>query len=124
MRAIVWSYLLLAAPLYASSPRLSCIDKLLPTNRFSGLHQLTRQEWNDGKNELDPTAARQAVTAVLYSKLLCKQDEINITIEPNCMLVVADRETSNVCYVESNLGFFFITKDSGRNVNFIFSRRQ
>jgi hypothetical protein len=123
MQAIFWACLFITMPVLAGVPKLSCIDKLLPSNRFSGLHQLTRQEWNDGKSELDPVAARQAVSALLYSKLLCKHDEINLTIEPSCGHILVDRDTSHTCYVESNLGYIFLTKDSGKNINFIFSRR-
>jgi hypothetical protein len=123
MRVILWSCLMCLLTSTSMAANLSCIDKLLPSSRYSGTHQLSKQEWSDGKNELDPVAARQAIQALVFSKLLCKQSELSLTLEPSCSHMLADRDDSHVCYAETNLGYFFLTKDQGRTVNFIFSRR-
>lgn len=101
---------------------LTCMDKLLPYNRHSGLHQVTKDEWTDGKNTLDPEIVRTAVTFLTNSKLLCRQGEVVIRVHPVCNQAIADIPQSNTCFVFTNLGYFVVSRDNGTNVNFIFSK--
>ena len=101
---------------------MTCLNKLLPYSRYSGLHQLTKEEWSNGKEWLDEESAKSAFNALVGGKLMCKSGEILIKIQPECKLLLADIPQSNVCYIHSNLGYFFISKDSGSTVNFIFSK--
>jgi hypothetical protein len=101
---------------------MTCLNKLLPYSRYSGLHQLTKEEWSNGRDVLDEESAKNAFTALVGGKLMCKSGEIQIKIQPDCKLLHADIPQSNVCYLYTNLGYFFITKDSGSTVNFIFSK--
>lgn len=101
---------------------LTCLNKLLPYNKHSGLHQLTREEWNDEKESLDPEAARSALNFLITSRLLCKSSEVVIKVQPTCAPLLADFVQSQSCFVFTNLGYFILSKDNGRNVNFIFSK--
>lgn len=101
---------------------LTCLNKLLPYNKHSGLHQLTRDEWNDEKEQLDAEGARSALTFLVNSRLLCKSGEVVIKIAPQCGALLPDVPQSQSCFIFTNLGYFIVSKDNGRNVNFIFSK--
>ena len=101
---------------------MTCLDKLLPYNRYSGLHQVTKDEWTDGKNTLDPEIVKTAVSFLTNSKLLCRQGEVVIKVYPVCNQTIADLPQSNTCFVYTNLGFFVVSRDNGTNINFIFSK--
>lgn len=106
----------------AFAQEMTCLDKLLPFNRYSGLHQLVKEEWTDAKEGLDAESAKAAVNFLVNSKLLCKTNEMVIKIDPVCSSVIADLPQSNSCFVYTNLGYFTATRDTGRNVNFIFTK--
>lgn len=106
----------------AFAQELTCLDKLLPFSRHSGMHQLAKEEWNDGKEGLDAESAKAALTSLTNSKLLCKPNEIAIKVFPVCSSIIADLTQSNTCFVYTNVGYFVISRDNGRNVNFIFSK--
>lgn len=101
---------------------MSCLDKLLPFNRHSGLHMITRDEWNDGKETLNTENVTLALRFLINSKLLCQPNEVTIRVEPVCTQTVADLPQSISCFVFTNAGYFVATRDAGRNVNFIFSK--
>lgn len=106
----------------AFAQEMTCLDKLLQLNRYSGFHQLTKEEWTDAKEGLDAESARMAVTFLANSKLLCKTNEMVIKVEPVCGTMIADLPQSGSCFIFTNLGYFTATRDNGRNVNFIFSK--
>lgn len=106
----------------ASANELTCLDKLLPYSRYSGSHQLLRDEWNDGKEMLDAEGAKNAMSFLVNSKLLCRPNEIAIKIQAACQLIHADVNQSNVCFIFTNLGYFTLTKDNGKNINITFSK--
>lgn len=106
----------------AFAQELTCLDKLLPFSRHSGMHQLAKEEWYDGKEGLDAESAKAALTFLTNSKLLCKPNEIAIKVFPVCSSIIADLTQSNTCFVYTNVGYFVISRDNGRNVNFIFSK--
>lgn len=117
--------LILLAMLYTTvsfAQEINCVDKLLPYNRYSGLHQLTKDEWTDGKELLDAEGVKTAVTFLTNSKLLCKTNEVVIKVFPVCALTIADLPQSNSCFVFTNVGYFVVTRDTGRNTNFIFTK--
>lgn len=113
---------LIALSFSSFARELTCIDKLLPFNRNSGLHQVTKDEWNGTKEVLDTESAKEALNFLVNSKLLCKTGEVQIKVFPVCNLLTADIPQSNTCFAFSNLGYFVISKDNGKNINFIFSR--
>lgn len=114
--------LILFTSLQSMAQELTCIDKLLPFNRHSGLHMVTRDEWNDGKEGIDAEGAKSAITFLINSKLLCKTGEVVIKILPVCAQTLADQPQSNTCFAYTNVGYFIVSRDNGRNVNLIFSK--
>ena len=101
---------------------MSCLDKLLPYNRYSGLHQITKEEWSDGRDEFDPEGAKAALNFLVNSKLFCRQNEVTIATGPDCMSLSVDVPQSHICFIFTNIGHFTISRDQVRNFNFIFSR--
>lgn len=116
------SFLFLFFSQISYSQSLTCLDKLLPYNKHSGLHQLTRDEWHDGKEFLDNESAKNALIFLTNSRLLCRTDEVIIKVAPSCSLLLADIPQSLTCFAFTNLGYFIISRDNGRNTNFIFSK--
>ena len=114
--------MILLSSLQAFAQELTCLDKLLPYNRHSGLHLLTKDEWHDGKDVLDAEGVTKAITFLTNSKLLCKSGEVTIKIAPVCGLTVADIPQSNTCFAFTNVGYFTVTRDNGRNLNFVFNK--
>ena len=100
---------------------MTCLDKLMPTSRYSGLHQLTKEEWSE-ITSLDSETAKRALTVLTENKLFCGSNEIVIKVQPVCTNLIADIPQSNGCFVFTNLGYFWITMDNGKNTNFVFSR--
>jgi hypothetical protein len=122
MKKIIISLFLIAFSASVLAQELTCIDKLLPYNRHSGLHQITKDEWNDGKETLDAENALTALTFLTNSKLFCKSHEVTIKVFPVCSTITTDIAQSNTCFIFTNLGYFVASRDGGRNVNFIFSK--
>lgn len=101
---------------------MTCLDKLLPFNRYSGLHQITKDEWSDSRDVFDVETAKNVMTFLTNSKLLCRQGEVVIKVQPECSTTIADLTQSYSCFIFTNVGYFVITRDNARNFNFIFSK--
>ena len=106
----------------AQAQELTCLDKLLPNNRYSGIHQVMKEEWSDDSTELNNINAKTVLQYLLRSKLFCKDQEYKIAIEPFCTKLSADIQKSNTCFAYTSIGYFVFTRDLGKNTNFIFSR--
>lgn len=122
MKIIFTLFTILIFHTTAFAQELTCLDKLLPFNRHSGLHQINRDEWTDGKEVMDSDSAKNAMNFLVNSKLLCKPIEVVIKIAPICAPVIADLMQSNTCFIFTNVGYFIVSRDGGRNSNFIFSK--
>jgi hypothetical protein len=122
MYKAIFSIFILGLSVTSFAQELTCLDKLLPYNRHSGLHQALRDEWTDGKEALDAEGAESALKFLTNSKLMCRTGEITIKLAPHCSQTIADLPQSNTCFVFTNVGYFVLTRDNVRNVNFIFSR--
>jgi hypothetical protein len=119
---MIFSVFILCFSLSAFAQELTCLDKLLPFNRHSGLHQVLRDEWSDGKEVLDTEGAEAALKFLTNSKLLCRTGEVVVKLAGTCSQTVADLPQSNTCFIFTNLGYFVLSRDNVRNINFIFSR--
>lgn len=106
----------------AFAQELTCLDKLLPNNRYSGVHQVMKEEWSDDSPELNNVNGKSVLAYLFRSKLFCKDQEYKIVIEPFCTRLGADLPKSNTCFAHTSLGYFVFTRDQGKNTNFIFSR--
>lgn len=122
MNKALIAFIVFTLNLSAFAQEMTCLDKLLPYNKHSGLHLITRDEWNDGKEMLDSEGAKNVLTYLTNSRLLCKSHEVVIKVSPVCTPILPDLTQSNTCFIFTNLGYFIATRDNGRNVNFIFSK--
>lgn len=122
MKKFTILFVLLVFQLSAYAQQMTCLDKLLPYNRFSGVHFIAREEWHDGKDVLDAEGAKHALAYLINSKLLCKSNEVVIKIQPECQTIIADLPQSQTCFLFTNVGHFTISKDTARNVGLIFSK--
>lgn len=104
------------------SQDITCLNKLLPYNRHSGLHHLASDEWSNAKDYLDPEQVTLSLNYLTQSKLFCRAGEMVIKIHPACTPILGDIPQSNTCFAYTNLGFFIISKDNNKNINFIFNR--
>jgi hypothetical protein len=114
--------LLLGISTQVVAQEMTCLDKLMPASRHSGLHTLSREECSRCTNGLDAGSASTAFHTFIRHKLLCRTNEIEVKIDPVCQWVTADVPESNVCFVYTNLGHFVINRDSNRTFNIIFTR--
>lgn len=64
----------------------------------------------------------------LLKKVKCKRNDINFAKGPfgksqsRCRLLVPHAPQSATCYIESSLGYFFITQDYLNNINIVYNR--
>ncbi len=116
--------LTLTASFSSIATEINCLDKLLPVQRTSGVHQLSREEWEDGRDVFDAEGAKASLSYLVNSKLLCRQNEVVIKVEPTCSQIAADIQQSFSCFVFTNLGYFIITRDISRTNNFIFTKNK
>ena len=111
----MWSFITFAQ-------EITCLNKLLPYNRYSGLHYLASDEWTRARENLDPELVTLSLNYLTNSKLFCRPGEMVIKVNPVCMTILEDIPQSNTCFAYTNLGYFVISKDNNRNINFIFNR--
>jgi hypothetical protein len=116
-------FLFILAATNTAFAQLRCIDKLLPIPRPSAAHQMMAAEWGAGQEDvMGPDEAKQAVSALVFSKLLCRTSEIEFPAVATCGPVDVTIPGSNTCYYFSTLGYFIITQDSEKNANIIFNK--
>lgn len=71
---------------------------------------------------MTPDDATRAVMTLAFSKLLCRETEIEFPQIATCAPVDVNIPGSNTCYINSSLGYFIITQDSAKNANIIFNK--
>lgn len=65
---------------------------------------------------------------ILLDREGCRKTDVNFGKGPygrshsRCSKIIRNQEHTRVCYVETNLGYFFLTKDLLENINITFSR--
>ena len=111
---------------YASSTE--CIRRITDDFRYSttftnvDLNQLELRDY--GKDYL---AQAIAVIRVYIDQKGCHKKDINFGKGPNgrsfsrCRLVERYSPHSRSCYVETNLGYFMVTKNLGENMHLVFN---
>jgi hypothetical protein len=122
MKKTVLIFSMLAINISAFAQEMTCLEKLLPFNRYTGLHLVTKDEWTDGKENFDADSMKSALSYLVNSKLFCKSSEVVIKVFPVCTQHVADLPQSLTCFAYTNLGYFVASRDNARNVSFIFSK--
>ena len=65
---------------------------------------------------------------ILLDREGCRKTDVNFGKGPygrshsRCSKIIRNQEHTRVCYVETNLGYFFLTKDLLENINISYSR--
>jgi len=120
MKLVALVILLFSSSAYA---QLRCVDKLLPAGRPSGAHQLTKPEWTPTVvGPLTVGEASKALSALVFSKLLCREGEIEFDRSPSCLALDETHPELITCAANSSLGHFVITTDTAQNANLIFHK--
>lgn len=105
--------------------QLRCVDKLLPIPRPSASHQLAVGEWTPAPGDfLTIESAENALKALVFTKLLCRETEIEFTTRPICSAIDQTIPDSLTCYASSSIGHFVITQDTAKNANIIFHKQR
>jgi hypothetical protein len=85
-------------------------------------------------DDVDRDFGRDFLAEAIYTiRLLldregCRKTDVNFGKGPygrshsRCSKIIRNQEHTRVCYVETNLGYFFLTKDLLENVNITYSR--
>ena len=94
----------------------------MPYSRYSGAHQLHIEEWDDGQESVDAKSALKAFESLIGEKLMCRENEVVIKLSPVCQMISSGLKQSQVCFLFTNLGHVIISKDKGKNTNFVFTR--
>ncbi len=121
---LIFTLILSAFSFSVMAQEMTCLDKLLPFNRHSGVHMLTREQCSGCSDVLNKDSAKKALKTLLNSRLFCNESDVTLSLDPVCELVSRDLPDSNICFIKTNLGYFFVSKDYARNFNFIFTREK
>lgn len=124
---IALGLLVLLSQAIHASPK-ECIDNLMfYANRDS--YQFTVAD-----DAVDRDFGRDYLAEAIYSirilldKHRCSQNDVNFGQGPHgrshskCTNIVAGEDQSRVCYVETNLGYFIVTRDLLDTFNIVYSR--
>jgi len=110
-----------------ASPR-ECIDNLMfHANRDS--YQFTVAD-DTVDRDFGRDYLAQAIYAIriLLDKHRCSQNDVNFGQGPQgrshsrCSVIIANEDQTRVCYVETNLGYFLVSRDLLDTFNLIYSR--
>ena len=94
---------------------LSCTQALLNGNADSNIYSMG----NLGAFNLYHVPVKEAVFKLLHK--YCPNEKIRIE-DMECREIQKNNPDSRVCYVETEVGYFFVTRDMLENVNVVFNR--
>lgn len=105
-----------------------CITTLTGSN--SGDTQSFTLHSDDVDRDFDRDFLAEAIYTIriLLDREGCRKTDVNFGKGPygrshsRCSKVIRNQEHTRVCYIETNLGYFFLTKDLLENINITFSR--
>tara|TARA_R110000868_G_scaffold246448_2_gene503095 strand:+ start:2358 stop:2756 length:399 start_codon:yes stop_codon:yes gene_type:complete len=108
---------------------VECLDILTHRNAIDSFaYTLNVDEINDRYFGNDHVASAIHYVKAMLEKKGCSRSQVNFgrgafgRSKPRCTYVAAHVPTSQSCYIESNLGYFFVTRDLMTKVHVIFSR--
>lgn len=111
-----------------ASDKSDCIDILLDGDTQDTYNYSMHSDDVDRDFGKDYLAEAIYTIRLLIDRQGCSKGDINFGNGPHgkshsrCTKVVGHQENSRVCYVETNLGYFFLTKDFLDNINITYSR--
>ncbi|OUR98514.1 hypothetical protein A9Q84_03635 [Halobacteriovorax marinus] len=126
---VVTSFLLLAMSQWSNASETRCITRL--TNDYSQdsiTHTMDLNDYEVRDYGNDHLAFSIKMIRNLLSEVGCSRTAINFgrsargRSHNRCDQVLRGVPGSRVCYVETNLGYFFVTRDMLTNVHVTFNR--
>jgi hypothetical protein len=126
---LITSFLLLAVSEFTSADETRCINRLTDSYSSDSITHtlnLTDLDVRDYRN--DHLAFSIRMVRELLRERGCSRSDINFGRSANgrshsrCEQVLRGTPSSRVCYVETNLGYFFVTRDMLTNVHITFNR--
>ncbi|MBL6988956.1 MAG: hypothetical protein ISR65_04230 [Bacteriovoracaceae bacterium] len=108
----------------------SCASRLINVESHdSAVYSLNIDQYNIPDYGNDHLAYGIKSIRILLEKRGCRRQDINFgrtsfgrSSRSRCRAIVPKQESSRVCYVETNIGFFFVTWDMLTGVNITFNR--
>ena len=94
---------------------LSCTQALLNGNVDSNVYSMG----SIGAFDLYHVPAKEAVSNLLHK--YCPKKKVSID-DMSCREIQKGNPDSRVCYVETEVGYFFVTRDMMENVSVVFNR--
>lgn len=118
--------LLIGALMAAPSLANDCYDKFIEDGAYdSRSFQIPDYQLDNDFESESLDLSKEAVVQVAKN-LGCHESELGLHNKSaqvaRCQEIVPGNELSKVCYLESNVGYFMISKDMLSNVNIIFNR--
>jgi len=119
--------LILLSQAINASPK-ECVDNLLVDSHVDSSHFIVDN--NDVPRDFGRDYLAQAIyiIRILIDQNDCAPKDINFGQGPHgrshsrCEKIISNREHTRVCYVETNLGYFFVSQDLLDSYNISFSR--
>lgn len=105
-----------------------CIDTLMGNNPNDSSTFVLHSDDISRDFGRDYLAEAIFTVRVLLDREGCSRSDINFGKGPHgrshsrCSKIIRNQEHTRVCYIESNLGYFFVTKDLLENINITYSR--
>ncbi|WP_417335998.1 hypothetical protein [Halobacteriovorax marinus] len=126
---VVTSFLLFAVSEFASADEIRCINRL--TNDFntdSISHTLSLDDYEVRDYGNDHLALAIKMIRILVDEVGCSPKAINFgrsargRSHNRCDQILRGVPSSRVCYVETNLGYFFVTTNMLTDMHITFNR--
>lgn len=129
MKSVVLFFLLSLTIQTASADAYDCRRTLSGNFSSDSRHYaLESALWNEDEFGKDHLKGAVSVIRELLKRNHCERSDINFGAGPNgrsksrCVQVSPTRSSSLSCYVESNLGYFFLTKDMLSKIHVVYNR--
>jgi hypothetical protein len=129
---VVKSLIALAALILLSqtvqAAKKDCIDRLMSDANFDSATYSIHSDDLDRDFGKDHLASAIYTIRLLIDQKGCSRSDINFGKGPlgrsrsRCTKLVGNQDHTRVCYVETNLGYFFLTTDLLDTVNITYSR--
>ncbi|MAF78089.1 MAG: hypothetical protein CME63_14210 [Halobacteriovoraceae bacterium] len=119
--------LILLSQAINASPK-DCIDNLMINSNVDSYNFSIHGDDVDRDFGRDYLAEAIYTIRILLDRNGCSQNDVNFGQGPHgrshsrCSKLVGNQDHSRVCYVETNLGYFFVTRDLLDNFNISYAR--
>ena len=126
---LITGFLLLAVSEFTAAEEARCINRLTDSySSDSSSHVLNLNDYEIRDYRNDHLAFSIRMVRELLNDVGCSKNAINFgrsgsgRSHSRCEQVIRSVPSSRVCYVETNLGYFFVTRNSLTNIHITFNR--